>query len=54
MNNYESKQLEFGTVQVLTYVTMSTINVCQKLQSSFSLMKLQMNYLLKDTTFAEC
>ena len=31
MNNYERKQLEFETEQVLTYVTMSTINVYKKL-----------------------
>ena len=31
MNNYERKQLEFETEQVLTYVTMTTINVHKKL-----------------------
>ena len=31
MNNYDRKQLEFDTEQVLKYVTMSTINVYNKL-----------------------
>ena len=48
MNNYERKQPEFETEQLLAYVAMSTINVYKKLQSSFSLMKLQMNHLQKD------
>ena len=37
MNNYDKKQLEFDTEQLLKYVTMSTINVYNKLQSSISL-----------------
>ena len=37
MNNYDKKQLEFDTEQFLKYVTMSTINVYNKLQSSISL-----------------
>ena len=48
MNNYERKQPEFETEQLLTYVAMSKINVYKKLQSSFSLLKLQMNHLQKD------
>ena len=34
MNIYEKKQLEFEIEQLLTYVTMSTIDVYQKWQLS--------------------
>ena len=31
MNNYEIKQIEFETEQILTFVTISTINVYKNL-----------------------
>ena len=35
MNNYERKQLEFETEQILTYVAMSAINVYKKCKAHF-------------------